>query len=143
MNNLALKKIKFFKSKEVPKKRMPNNKPPTNKESKPKLLEQLIKNPFFYLFLFVLVITYFTAYIPSRSILPLEAGEIAPFDVEVPLDITLEDTEATDEKRREALAAVLPVYNLDKNIFSYTEEKIRTLFQSGRELIKAPLTENI
>lgn len=143
MNNLAIKKIKFFKSKDVPKKRMPNNKPPTNKESKPKFLEQLIKNPFFYLFLFVLVITYFTAYIPSRSILQLQVGEIAPLDVEVPLDITLEDTEATDKKRREALDAVLPVYSLDKNIFSYTEEKIRTLFQSGRELIKVPLTENI
>lgn len=143
MNNLSLKKIKFFKSKEVPKKRMPNNKPPTNKESKTKLLEQFIKNPFFYLFLFVLVITYFTAYIPSRSILQLEEGEIAPLDIEVPLDITLEDTKATDEKRKEALDAVLPIYSLDKNIFSYTEEKIRTLFQSGRELIKAPLTENI
>lgn len=143
MNNLSLKKIKFFKSKEVPKKRMLDNKPPTNKESKPKLLEQFIKNPFFYLFLFVLVITYFTAYIPSRSILQLQEGEIAPLDIEVPLDITLEDTKATDEKRREALDAVLPIYSLDKNIFSYTEEKIRALFQSGRELIKAPLTENI
>lgn len=143
MNNLSLKKIKFFKSKEVPKKRMLDNKPPTNKESKPKLFEQLIKNPFFYLFLFVLVITYFTAYIPSRSILQLEEGEIAPLDIEVPLDITLEDTKATDEKRKESLDAVLPIYSLDKNIFSYTEEKIRTLFQSGRELIKAPLTENI
>lgn len=143
MNNLSLKKIKFFKSKEVPKKRMLDNKPPTNKESKPKLLEQFIKNPFFYLFLFVLVITYFTAYIPSRSILQLQEGEIAPLDIEVPLDITLEDTKATDEKRKEALDAVLPIYSLDKNIFSYTEEKIRTLFQSGRELIKAPLTENI
>jgi len=143
MNNLSFKKIKFFKAKEVPKKRMPNNKPPINKENKPKFWEQLIKNPFFYLFLFVLVITYFLSYVPSRSLPQLQVGEIAVFDVEAPSDITLEDSEATDEKRREAVDAVLPVYNLDKSIFSYTEEKIRSLFQSGRELIETRLTEDI
>ena len=143
MNNLSFKKIKFFKAKEVPKKRMPNNKPPINKENKPKFWEQLIKNPFFYLFLFVLVITYFLSYVPSRSLPQLQVGEIAVFDVEAPSDITLVDSEATDEKRREAVDAVLPVYNLDKSIFSYTEEKIRSLFQSGRELIETRLTEDI
>ncbi len=143
MNNLSFNKIKFFKAKEVPKKRTPNNKPPINKENGSNFWKQLIKSPFFYLFLFVLVITYLTSYIRSRSIPQLQPGEIALLDVEVPIDITLEDIETSDEKRREAVDAVLPVYNLDKSIFSYTEEKIRTLFQSGRELIETPVTETI
>ncbi len=143
MNNLSFNKIKFFRAKEVPKKRTPNNKPPINKENETKFWEQLTKNPFFYLFLFVLVITYFTSYVPSRSLLQLQVGEIAALDIEAPSDITLVDSETTDEKREEAVGAVLSVYNLDKSIFSYTEEKIRSLFQSGRELIETPITEDI
>jgi len=143
MNTLSFKKIKLFKAKEVPKKRIPNNKPHTNKENETNFWELLIKNPFLYLFLFVLVITYLIAYVPSRSLPQLEIGEIAPFDIEVLSDTDLVDSETTDKKKREAVDAVSPVYNLDKSIFSYTEEKIRGLFQSGRELIETPLTEDI
>ena len=143
MNNLTFKKIKFFKANEVPKKRIPNNKTPTNKENETNFWEQLLKNPFLYLFLFVLVITYLIAYVPSRSLIQLQIGEIAAFDIEAPSDITLVDSETTDKKRKEAVDAIPPVYNLDKSIFSNTEEKIRGLFQSGRELIETPVTEDI
>ena len=143
MNNLSFDKIKFFKAKEVPKKRTTNNKPPINKENVPNFFERLIKNPFLYLFLFVLVITYFTSYVPSKFLPQLQVGDLAAFDIEAPADITLEDSENTDEKRREDVDKILPVYNLDKSIFSYTEEKIRGFFQSGRTLIETPLTEDI
>ena len=143
MNNLTFSKIKFFTSKEVPKKRPLNNKPLPNKENESNFWKQLIKNPFFYLFLFVLVITYLTSYVPSRSLPQLQVGEIATLDIEVPSDITIVDSENTDEKKKEAVDAVLPVYNLDKSIFSDTEEKIRSLFQSGRELIETPITQDI
>ena len=127
----------------MPKKRIPNNKTPTNKENETNFWEQLLKNPFLYLFLFVLVITYLIAYVPSRSLIQLQIGEIAAFDIEAPSDITLVDSETTDKKRKEAVDAIPPVYNLDKSIFSNTEEKIRGLFQSGRELIETPVTEDI
>jgi len=143
MNNLTFKKIKFFKAKEVSKKRTSNNKLPTNKENKTNFWKLLIKNPFLYLFLFVLVITYQIAYVPSRSLIQLQIGEIAAFDIEAPSDITLIDTETRDKKKREAVDAVSPVYNLDKSIFTSTEEKIRGVFQSGRELFETPLTEDI
>ena len=143
MNSLNVKEIKFFKAKEMPKKRNPNNKLPANKEDKTNFWERIIKNPFFYLFLFVLAITYFISYVPSRTLPQLEAGEIATVDIEVPSDIPLIDSETTNEKKKEEVDAVLPVYNLDTSIFSNTEEKIRSLFQSGRELIKNPITEDI
>ncbi len=142
MNNLSFKNIKFFKAKEVPKKRIPNNTPPANNGNKPNFLERLIKNPFFYLFLFVLVITYIIAYVPSHSLPQVEVGDIAGFDIVVPSDINLLDTVATEEKRREAVNSVRPVYTLDKNVFSSTEKKIRSFFQSGRELIESSPTEN-
>ena len=142
MNNLSIKKIKFFKSQEVPKKRVPNSMPPVNKESEPNFFEQLVKNPFFYLVLFVVIITYFTAYIPNRFLPLLEEGEIAALDIEAPSDITLTDSETTDKRRKEAVDNVLPVYNLDKSIFSLTEEKIRNLFKAGREFIKTSLEED-
>lgn len=143
MSNLSFNKIKFFKAKEVPKKRVPNNKPPIDKKNTTNFWEQLIKNPFLYLFLFVLVITYLLSYKPSNFLPQFQVGDIASFDIEVPADIPLEDTETTEEKRREFVDAVLPVYKLDKSIFSYVENKIRGLFQSGRELIENPITENL
>jgi putative nucleotidyltransferase with HDIG domain len=142
MDNLTFKKIKFFKANEVPKKRLLNKKSSVDKENKANFWEQLIKNPFLYLFLFVLVITYLTSYVPSLTLPQLQVGEIAAFDIEAPSDITLPDSEMTDKRRKEAVNAVLPVYNLDKSIFSYTEEKIRTLFQSGRKLLETPLTKD-
>ncbi len=143
MNSLSFKNIKFFKAKEAPKKRIPNNTPPVNNEKKPIFLEQFIKNPFFYLFLFVLFITYIIAYVPSHSLPQLQVGDIAAFDIEVPSDIILEDSETTNERMREKVDAVLPVYTLDKSIFPYTEKKIRSLFLSGRELIETPISEDI
>ncbi|MCJ7582486.1 MAG: HDIG domain-containing protein [Candidatus Aminicenantes bacterium] len=143
MNNLSFNPIKFFKAKEGPKKRTTNNNPPINKENEINFFERLIKNPFLYLFLFVLVLTYFTSYVPSLTLPQIEVGEIAAFDIVAPADITFEDLEATDKNRKEDAEAIRPIYNLDKSIFSYTEEKIRSLFQSGRELIETPLTEEI
>ena len=143
MNNLSFDKIKFFKAKEVPKKRTTNNKPPITNERETNIFEKLFKSPFLFLFLFVFVVTYFTSYMPSNFLPPLQVGDLAAFDIVAPADITLEDLEATDENRREDVEAVLPIYALNKSIFSHAEENIRSLFQSGKNLIETPLTEDI
>ncbi|MFC2168530.1 hypothetical protein ACFLRW_06040, partial [Acidobacteriota bacterium] len=143
MNNLSFNKIKFFKAKEVQKKRIPNNKSQINKENGTHFWEQLFNNPFLFLFLFVLVITYLTSYVPSPTLPQINAEEIATFDIEAPEDITLEDLETTEKKRREAVDNVPPIYNLSKNKFIDIEETIRRLFQSGRELVENPLSEEL
>lgn len=140
MTPLSINKIRFFKTEDPPKKRLSNNKTANKKEKEPRFFDKAIKEPFVYLFVFVLIITYLTSYIPSQSLPELQTGEIASADIEVPSDVTLIDEETTKKRRREEADKVLPVYSLDSNIFFYTEEKIREFFQAGRELVGRALT---
>lgn len=135
MTPLILNKIKFFKSEVPSKKRASNHKPHNKKNKKVRYFDRILKDPFLYLFIFVLIITYLTSYIPSKSLAELQPGEIVPADLEIPSDITLIDEETTKKRRREAAESILPVYTLDPNIFVYTEEKIRDFFQAGRVFI--------
>ena len=143
MNNLTFKKIKFFQAKEVPKKRIHNNKQPTGKENEPNFWKDIQKNPFIYLFIFVLIITYLTSYVPSFLLPQIQVGDIASSDIEAPSTLTLLDSETTEKRRKKDVDAVLPVYNLDKSIFASTEEKIRNLFQAGRQLIETPISDDM
>ena len=138
MSILTFKKIKFFKAKEVPTNRLPNNKAPLKKEEDPNFFQKLIKNPFLYMGIFVVILTYLASYVPSKSLPQLQEGEIAPFDIEAPAELTLVDDDATEKFRREAVDNVLPIYILDENIISYTEDDIREFFKSGRELLDQP-----
>lgn len=140
MNPLHFKTLKFFKSREIPKKKSQKNISSLKKEKKVGFFERLVKNPFLFLFIFVIVISYFMSYLPSKSLpIPTE-GEIASSDIIAPEDLTIKDTETTEKRKTEAAEAVLPVYTLDQNVFLNTEEKIREFFSSGRDLIKKPAT---
>ncbi|MCP2619951.1 HDIG domain-containing protein [Candidatus Aminicenantes bacterium AC-334-K16] len=99
-------------------------------------MKKLITSPFFFLLFYTLIISYFISYVPSKSLPELEVGQIAPQDIMAPFDITIEDKETTEQRRREAEEAVLPVYTLNKNIILNTEEKIREFFSFGREYLQ-------
>ena len=63
--------------------------------------KKLTKNPFLFLFLFVIALAYFLAYVPSRTLPLLEFGEIATSDIIAPAEITIIDTETTENRRKQ------------------------------------------
>jgi putative nucleotidyltransferase with HDIG domain len=143
MNFFSIKKIKLFGSKSpLPKKKKT---PPATAphEEKQKPWQKLIQSPFVFLFLFVLILAYFISYLPSKSLPLLNEGEIASSDIIAPANLTIEDKETTEKRKKEAVENVLPVYSYDQNVFLNTEEKIREFFNLGREWLKQkPLTAN-
>jgi putative nucleotidyltransferase with HDIG domain len=134
MNFISFRRLKLFKG---PSSRQKDSEeePPASK-TKAGFWRRLIQNPFFYLIVFVSVISYSLSYVPPRSLPKLEEGEIASTDLISPLDLNIEDTETTAKRRAEAEEAVLPVYTLDENAFLDTEERIRQLFEFGRDWLK-------
>ncbi len=139
MNSFSFKKIKFFKSSDTTVKKKPNT-TLTKKEEKSKFWKKLVENPFVFLFIFVIILSYLIAYLPSKSLPQPEAGEIASNDIIAPADLTIEDKETTERRKKNAEEEVLPIYDYDQNVFLNTEEKIREFFESGREWIKIPVT---
>jgi hypothetical protein len=134
MNFISFKNLKLFKGPAPRQKK--NNVPQTLKKKEQAIWKQLFQSPFFFLFIFVLILAYFLSYVPSKSLPKLKEGEIASSDITSPLDLTIEDTETTAKRKAEAEEAVLPVYSFDENAFLNTEEKIRQFFQSGGEWLK-------
>jgi putative nucleotidyltransferase with HDIG domain len=137
MNSKIFKKLKLFKSDDAPPPRIQNNAASKRKKKKVSVWKNIISNPFLFLILFVAILSYFIAYLPSQS-LPenLVGGEIATSDIVAPMDLTIEDVETTEKRRKEAVEAVLPVYRQDPNVTLNTEEKIREFYSLGRALIK-------
>ena len=135
MNFISFRRLKLFKG---PSTRQKNGgqEPPAEREKR-NFWRRLIQNPFFYLIVFVFVLSYFLSYVPPRSLPKLKEGEIASTDLISPLDLNIEDTETTAKRRNEAEEAVLPVYTLDENSFLSTEESIRQLFEFGRDWLKS------
>jgi putative nucleotidyltransferase with HDIG domain len=133
MNFFSIKKIRLFKglSPSPKKKKTPSSTAP--KKKKPPPWKKIIENPFFSLFLLVLILAYLISYLPSKSLPFLNEGEIASSDIVAPADLTIEDTETTEKRKNEAIENVLPVYRYDQNVFLNTEEKIREFFNLGRE----------
>ncbi len=134
MNPIFLKKIKLFKIPAILQKK--NNIPPPQEKEKSHFWKRLFQSPFLFLFIFVLALAYFISYLPSKSLPMLEEGEIASSDIIAPKDLTIEDMETTEKRRKEAVEAVLPSYRFDQNAFLNTEEKIRQFFSLGREWLK-------
>ena len=117
MNPVSFKDIKLFRTKDTPSNKSKRNssKPSEEKEIIDK--KKLIQNPFLYLFIFVIILAYFLAHVPSRTLPVLELGEIATSDIIARAEITIIDTETTENRRKEAAEAVPPVYSFNANVF--------------------------
>jgi len=124
-------KIKLFRGTEI----QPGRPPAEPGEEGKKLAPgpMLLRGPWLFLGLGVIIIAILLTSLPSRSLSTLALGSVAPADVVAPFDLIIEDTEATDLKKDEAAASVLPVYSFDANVFANTEDKVRRLFAEGRE----------
>ncbi|HEA64525.1 MAG TPA: hypothetical protein ENI02_00045, partial [Candidatus Aminicenantes bacterium] len=140
MNPIPFKNLKFFKRSEPQAIKQKNSTSPSKTEIKLTYWQKLIQSPIVILFIFVAIIAAFISYVPSRSLpLPSE-GEIARSDIIAPADLTVEDEGTTENRRKEAVDVILPVYAQDVNVFSDTEENIREFFNSGREWLKESVT---
>jgi len=132
MNPISFKTLNLFKTKDAPSNKSKKNSSKTKEETETAAQKKLIQNPFLYLFIFITILAYFIAYVPSRTMPILEIGEIATSDIIAPSEITIIDKDTTEKRRKEAAEAVPPVYTFNANVFLNTEEKIRELFNEGR-----------
>ena len=134
MNFISFRRLKLFKG---PSARQPDDdRELPAKQEKKKSWTRLFQSPFFYLIIFVGAISYLLSYVPPLSLPKIEVGEIASTDIISPIDLNIEDTETTAKRRAEAEEVVLPVYSLAENSFLETEERIRQLFEYGRDWLK-------
>jgi putative nucleotidyltransferase with HDIG domain len=62
-----------------------------------------------------------------------EPGEVASFDLVIPVDTTLPDEAATRAAREEAASSVLPVYDLEPRLRLELEGELQILFAGCRE----------
>ena len=132
MGNISLKKFKLFKF--APRPAPPPDAPPLDGNGRKRIrARDAFRNPLLWLVLFVLVISYLVSQLPPKALPTPKAGEIAGRDFAAPTDLTVADMETTRAKQREATEAVLPVYALDPNVFSNIQQRVRQLFQLGRE----------
>ncbi len=129
---ISFKDLKLFK---VPTSSSARRPP---KEGQVGCAEEIFRNPFFLIAVSALVLASVLSYLPSKTLSELKPGDIAPEDLVAPADLTIEDTETTDLRRREAVAAILPVYNLDPNVMLNTADHVRQFFAFGREWLKNP-----
>ncbi len=140
MKPISFKNLKFFKSKETPAKTPKKNAAKERVEEEKNGWQKLTQNPFLYLFVFVLFLSYLLSYVPSKTLQVPEQGEIASSDIIAPETLTIVDKETTEKRRKQAADAVPPVYAFNANVFPNTEEKIREFFNEGRELLKSRVT---
>ncbi len=140
MTPFSLKKIKFFRSKEIPVRKAKNNGSPIENKEALSFWEKLTNNPFFYLIIFSATIAYLISYLPSKSLPQLLVGDIASADITAPSDLTIIDEDTIKKRQQEAAETVVPVYTLDQNVFLKTEDKIRDFFKAGREFAQEETT---
>jgi len=134
MSLISFKNVKLFKGSASS---IRQEKQAGLREEKIRPVVKFLQNPFVLIVLFALALAYFISYIPAAKSLPqLKAGEIANTDVLAPADLTIDDLDTTESRRREAVQAVLPVYVFDPNVVSNTEEEIHQFFLAGREWLK-------
>jgi putative nucleotidyltransferase with HDIG domain len=62
-----------------------------------------------------------------------QPGEVASFDLVIPVDMTLPDEAATRSAREEAAASVLPVYDLEPRLRLELQDELHILFEGCRE----------
>jgi membrane-associated HD superfamily phosphohydrolase len=89
--------------------------------------------PFFWAAAYVLVTTFSLSPMLSFRGRPDETGSVARRDVVAPRDLIVPDPVATERRKSEAVADVLPVYDWDVGAGARVEKKLRDSFQIARE----------
>ncbi len=96
----------------------------------------LLQEKFFLLFLlclFIILVNAPTLFIPTST---YHVGEVTTYPIKASHDILMEDSGATEQKRLEAKASVLSVYDFDERTSLDLQKKIQLGFQTMREDLK-------
>jgi putative nucleotidyltransferase with HDIG domain len=125
-------KIRLFRGAEI---HPPRPAEPSDEDKRIPTDRTFLENPWLFLVLAAIIIALILTSLPSRGLSTPELGTVAPADVVAPFDLIIEDADATEQRKDEAAASVLPVYTYDPNVSANTEEKIRRLFAQGRDWI--------
>ncbi len=133
---ISFKNLKLFKTPAPSASRRPAM------EEKAGLIHNILRNPFILIAVSALVLASVLSYLPSKTLTELKPGDIAVEDLVAPADLTIEDTETTDQRRKEAVAGILPVYKFDPNAMLNTADHVRQFFEFGREWLKTPPPRN-
>lgn len=86
--------------------------------------------------LIALVITSLLVGFEFERIPEYQVGDIADRTIEAPFDFTVEDLEATQEKKQELLRSVPAVFELDLKVNSRLLQELRNSFADARRLIE-------
>jgi len=135
MKIIRFEKLSLFKNSEIF--------PPKGRPKKEALsfLGSVLNNPIFYIILFALIISFSISFFPARPLPMIKVGEIATKDIVSPLEITVEDTEATEKRKTQAEENIPPVYFYNQRVIANTQEKIRQLFAFGRNWLASSTSD--
>ncbi len=135
MKIIRFEKLSLFKNSEIF--------PPKGRPKKEALsfLGSVLNNPIFYIILFALIISFSLSFFPARPLPMIKVGEIATKDIVSPLEITVEDTEATEKRKTQAEENIPPVYFYNQRVIANTQEKIRQLFAFGRNWLASSTSD--
>jgi hypothetical protein len=134
MKIIQFRKLRLFKSDEI----FPLKKKPGSGRQEERLwVKKIIFNPFLYITIFSVIIAFVISFFPARPLPVIRVGEIAPKDIVSPIEITVEDAQATEKRKTQAEATIPPVYFYNEKITSSTQEKIKQLFESGRAWVSS------
>jgi putative nucleotidyltransferase with HDIG domain len=75
------------------------------------------------------------------SIPQFSLNDVAPRNIKAPQDISVEDSKATQQRKQEAIASTLPVFDYDNRASIEEEDKVKELFQLGRSEIEKIISE--
>ncbi|MCR4396367.1 MAG: hypothetical protein NUW07_06500, partial [Candidatus Saccharicenans sp.] len=129
MKTIQFRKFRLFKSDEI----FPlRKKKESGQQEKISWFQQLLHSPYLYIVVFAAIIAFFISYFPARPLPSIKLGEIAAKDLISPLEITVEDSQATERRKEQAEDTISPVYFYNQKIVGLTREKIKQFFETGR-----------
>ena len=87
---------------------------------------------FWAAFFLVLLLAVFTRHFRVQPPPSLPVGSAAPRDIRAPFDLQIEDRVATDQRKAEARAKVLPVYDWDSGSAGEAASRVASSFATAR-----------
>jgi hypothetical protein len=95
------------------------------------LRRRILGQTWFWAAAFVVLGTALVTPRAAQRYLPLKSGEVAPTDIVVVADVTLPDTQATEESRRRASLEILPVYAWDPAVAEAARGRVERLLRES------------
>jgi membrane-associated HD superfamily phosphohydrolase len=104
-------------------------------------LRGFLVNKYAFTIFSVLIIALLLSPNLKSSIPQFSLNQVAPRNIKAPQDISVEDSQATQQRKEEAIASTLPVFDYDNRVALEEENKIKALFQLGRSEIEKIISE--